>query len=368
MTSFVVQGWCPGALRPMASGDGLVVRVRPRMGRLTAAQALGLTQTSSTHGNGLIDLSARANIQLRGVRPETHLALLDDLAALGLLDASEAVERHRNIILSPFWKGAAWEALHDAVAEVLADPEFSNLPGKFGVALDIAAPMVLQTTSTDVRFEHHSQGILVRPDGFQTGRLARSVTEAAQALRDLLRWFQPLGIHQGRGRMVALAGQALPAGFDTPMTPASFAPHPGPHALGFLAGFEFGQLTADTLSALAISPIRITPWRMILLEGQGAPTQPGLILDAQDPRLNVTACTGAPGCPQGLQPTRDLARCLAPQVPRGSHLHVSGCAKGCAHPAPCALTLTATEQGFTLTHNGRAGDPGQPFTSLPNAP
>ena len=28
----VVQGWCPGAHRPMMSGDGLVVRVRPRLG------------------------------------------------------------------------------------------------------------------------------------------------------------------------------------------------------------------------------------------------------------------------------------------------------------------------------------------------
>lgn len=368
MTSFVVQGWCPGALRPMMSGDGLVVRVRPRMGRLTAAQAQGLAQAARKHGNGLIDLSARANIQLRGVQPEAHLALLDDLAALHLLDASEAVERHRNIILSPFWEGPEWEALHDAVAEALADPEFSNLPAKFGVALDIASPMVLRATSSDVRFEHHPQGILLRPDGFQTGRLTQNVAEAAQALRTLLRWFQPRGIHQGRGRMAALAGQSLPEGFDTPMTPAHFTAQPGPHPLGFLVGFEFGQLTVDTLAALANSPIRITPWRMILMEGQGAPTLPGLITQPDDPRLSVTACTGAPGCPQGLQPTRDLARRLAPQVPPGQHLHVSGCAKGCAHPAPCALTLTATEQGFTLTHNGRAGDPGQPFTSLSDAP
>lgn len=368
MTSFVVQGWCPGALRPMMSGDGLVVRVRPRMGRLTADQAQGLARAARKHGNGLIDLSARANIQLRGVQPETHLALLDDLAALGLLDASEAVERHRNIILSPFREGPAWEALHDAVAEVLADPEFANLPGKFGVALDVAAPMVLQATSTDVRFEHHPKGIFVRPDGFQKGRLTRNASEVAQALRDLLRWFQPRGIFQGRGRMAALAGHSLPEGFDTPMTPAPFTATPGPHKLGFLAGFEFGQLTAETLAALANSPIRITPWRMILMEGQGAPALPGLITQPDDPRLNVTACTGAPGCPQALQPTRDLARSLAPHVPRGQHLHVSGCAKGCAHPAPCALTLTATAQGFTLTRNGRAGDPGQPFTSLSDAP
>ena len=363
MTSFVVQGWCPGALRPMMSGDGLVMRVRPRMGRLTAAQARGLARAAAAHGSGLIDLSARANIQLRGVQPGSHLALLDELSALGLLDASEMVERHRNIIVSPFWDGTGWESLHAAAAGVLAESEFANLPSKFGVALDVAAPMVLRSSSADVRFEHHPQGILVRPDGFHTGRLTQSAAEAGDAFRELLRWFQPRGIHQGRGRMAALSGQIMPEGFDQPMSPEIHVPRPGPHPIGFLAGFEFGQLSAETLTELANSAIRITPWRMILLEGQGAPSLPGLITSPLDPRLNVTACTGAPGCPQGLQPTRDLARRLSPQVRPGQHLHVSGCAKGCAHHAPAAITLTATAQGFTLIRNGRAQDQGVSFTS-----
>ena len=38
----IIQGWCPGALRPMASGDGLVVRVRAHGGRLSQAQARGI--------------------------------------------------------------------------------------------------------------------------------------------------------------------------------------------------------------------------------------------------------------------------------------------------------------------------------------
>ena len=38
-----VYGWCPGALRPMMSGDGLVVRIRAPLGRLTSeASAEGL--------------------------------------------------------------------------------------------------------------------------------------------------------------------------------------------------------------------------------------------------------------------------------------------------------------------------------------
>ncbi|MEO6855833.1 MAG: hypothetical protein ABI410_07150, partial [Rhodoferax sp.] len=66
------QGWCPGALRPMLSGDGLVVRVRPYAGRLTPAQAAGIAALARQHGNGMLDLTSRANLQLRGVHPESH--------------------------------------------------------------------------------------------------------------------------------------------------------------------------------------------------------------------------------------------------------------------------------------------------------
>ena len=37
-----IKGWCPGALRPMTSGDGLILRVRPPLSRLAPAQARGL--------------------------------------------------------------------------------------------------------------------------------------------------------------------------------------------------------------------------------------------------------------------------------------------------------------------------------------
>ncbi|MDX1464635.1 MAG: cobalamin biosynthesis protein CobG, partial [Halomonas sp.] len=54
-----VRGWCPGAWRPMATGDGLLVRVRPPMGRLTRAQMLSLCEAAETWGSGLIELTRR---------------------------------------------------------------------------------------------------------------------------------------------------------------------------------------------------------------------------------------------------------------------------------------------------------------------
>ncbi|MBC7740538.1 MAG: precorrin-3B synthase, partial [Candidatus Saccharibacteria bacterium] len=346
--SFVVKGWCPGALRPMMSGDGLLVRVRPRMARLTPVQVRGLAEASLAHGNGVIDLTARGNLQLRGVRADHHLALLDDLDALGLLDQDAASEQRQNVVVAPFW--TAGDGTSDVVAvvlNVLAAPEFGGLPGKFGVSVDLARP-VMQAVPSDIRIERIGQAWLVRPDGFHLGAL---VTNVEPALRQLLDWF----LASGARRMADLHGQELPAGFACPAVVTPYQAEPGPQELGSIVGVAFGQVRAETLLALSEYAVRITPWRMLLIEGD-CPDLPGLIRHAADPLLRVTACTGAPGCSQGLQPTRDLARDLASQVPLGHHLHVSGCAKGCAHPGVADVTLTATRAGFDLIRGGRAAD------------
>ncbi len=85
----------------------------------------------------------------------------------------------------------------------------------------------------------------------------------------------------------------------------------------------------------------------------------GFIVDADDPRLRVVACPGAPACMHAHRPLRDDAARWAALLPKagGVLLHVSGCAKGCARPAPTAATLTATANGYDLIVAGKAGDP-----------
>ena len=57
--AFDVKGWCPGALRPMQSGDGLVVRIRPRSG-VEPHELRVLADAARRFGNGHIDLTRRA--------------------------------------------------------------------------------------------------------------------------------------------------------------------------------------------------------------------------------------------------------------------------------------------------------------------
>jgi precorrin-3B synthase len=162
-----------------------------------------------------------------------------------------------------------------------------------------------------------------------------------------------MAAHVATGKLPDIfAGKTQPA-------PASAVPDPGLVTSGALVGFAFGQLRSETLGTLAtLAPgLRLTPWRMMLVEGvREMPQHPGLVTRADDPLLRVVACTGASICPEAFAETRELAAALAPHIPAGTTLHVSGCPKGCAHPAPSALTLVGTADGFDLVRDGSPRD------------
>lgn len=373
----------------MASGDGLVVRVRPPLGLLTLAQARRLARLALAHGNGALELSSRANVQLRGIAPGRHSAVLRALAAVGLLDADAARERRRNVVLDPLHRphegvAAMGRALQQALDS--AD-DLQALPAKFGWAIE-GAPGRLAGVSADIRLQRTSSGWLVWPDGREQ---ALAVRDAQQAVAVCLQWARWFAGHAARcrtqglrpGRMAAVARSLpLPPGMAWQALHAAQGQAPAPGwvpGLGWLAGAPLGRLSASALARLlrALPPqagLRATPWRMLLLEDTAAgPPRPvwwaaaGLehaaewITSAEDPRLRVSACTGAPGCAQALGPTLALALELAPQVPPGAHLHVTGCAKGCARQAPATVVLRA-EAGdgpgpvYAVVRQGRAGD------------
>src|ERR1700761_8295631 len=96
-----VRAWCPGGRRPRQGGDGLIVRIRPHGGSLPVTSLSALADAASRFGNGQIDLTRRANLQIRGVTEETLEPLWDALASLDLLDDSAEGEAIRNIALNP---------------------------------------------------------------------------------------------------------------------------------------------------------------------------------------------------------------------------------------------------------------------------
>src|SRR5690606_30061647 len=93
----------------------------------------------------------------------------------------------------------------------------------------------------------------------------------------------------------------------------------------------------------------------------------GFVTTARDPRSAIAVCPGAPACGSAFMATHALAKYAASEcasILDGSFtLHLSGCAKGCAHPSPALLAFHGRADGLAFGLSARVGDP--PTTILP---
>ncbi|GAB1642087.1 precorrin-3B synthase [Krasilnikovia sp. MM14-A1259] len=128
---------CPGALRLHAAADGPLARVRLPGGRLTGAQLQVLRTVAHEWGDGHLELTSRANVQLRALNGVAAERLAGRLAAAGLLP-SRTHELVRNIAASPLPGGVldVAELVGELDRALCADAALAGLPGRFLFALD----------------------------------------------------------------------------------------------------------------------------------------------------------------------------------------------------------------------------------------
>ncbi|WP_237154300.1 precorrin-3B synthase [Oryzibacter oryziterrae] len=382
---FHVKGWCPGALAPMPTGDGLLVRIRATGGRLSPLQGQAIASLSRRFGNGIIDLSQRANLQLRGVQEHQLSELHFELRALWLLDTDPSVEAIRNVVASPL-SGLDPQAEIDGTlidgaleAALVADPELRALPGKFGFSVDDGGRIGLQDVSVDVRLIGWQGRVIIALSGEADQAAIVDLQDAVPAAVAVARTFLRLAAsitppaRRMRTLVAAIGAERIltEAGFDQ-LFPADELPPRRTHASELIGAFPafvgvaapFGRLTADQMELLAdvaMLDLRLTPWRLVLLPGASAEDlerlrQGGLIVEPADPRLGITACPGLPSCSSAEVDTRLAAERLArlsPPVQAENWLHLSGCGKGCASMAEHPVTLVGRRGRFDLIVDGR---------------
>ena len=155
--AFEVKGWCPGALKPMRSGDGLIVRVRPRCGMFRPDELVVLAEAAQRFGNGHIDLTRRANLQIRGVGEESLPGLHDVIGGLGLLDPTPEGEAVRNLMISPLAGVDPAEVLDirgialEIARLLVSERALWALPSKFGFIVDGCGTLTLADERADIR-------------------------------------------------------------------------------------------------------------------------------------------------------------------------------------------------------------------------
>lgn len=377
----VIRGWCPSAYQPMASGDGLVVRIRPRFGDVSSAQAIGLADLAHQYGHGIIQLTNRANLQIRGVTPADHAKLIDGLVGLELVHRDAGIDA-QNITLDPLREVTPADTqskIAVALSAALQKPELALLPAKFGFVIDTGTERRLGDISGDIRIEAHGETLLVRADGCGLGRPVPDAEQAVSCALMLARWFLTSGGvgADGRGRMANhIAAGAMPPDpirGTLPPNPNAATPLPGPARDGYCVAAAFGLLTSADLRLLANSApsMRIAPWRMVFLQMAAPPKglDPAgkLIVDPLHPFLRVDACPGAPACPQASVETRALAERLAAHLRPQDRLHVSGCKKGCARLRPADVTLVGRNGRFDLVRGGTSNGIPEIYAIAPDA-
>lgn len=391
-----VRGACPGALRPMASGDGLIVRVRPHAATLSLAALRAIADAARTHGNGHIDLTRRANLQVRGVTEATLARVTDALAAAGLLDPTPEIEARRNIVASPL-AGIDPSEIVDVrplaaglETELARDRALAALPVKFGFLLDGGGRITLAGVRADVHFVARAteRGPIMVLGVDRPGHVvwlgATAPRDAAQAAARVVRAF--LDVRPGKERLRDLGDASvarLRAAAPDLTPPGAVESLPAATPIGVLreanraiaVGFAaaFGRLEAEVLLELAraveeagADEVRLSPWRSLYApvtdEARatallGEARRLGLIVEGDDRRLAVEACPGAPACRSASLDTRRAAERIARNLPALEGVrtvHVSGCPKGCACSAPADLVLVGNGNGFSIVRNGRA--------------
>jgi len=400
------RGACPGLSRPLPTGDGLLVRILP-IGTIALETFAALGAAARACGNGIIEITARGSIQVRGLSPHSAPRFADAVAALGI-----AAEDGVLILCNPL-AGLAAAEIFDAAAlaaalrrAVTRQSLAGRLDPKVSVVIDGGAPLNLARVPADIRVRAqscHGRTVLRLAiggddrDAFELGLIA--VSDAVETVSRLL---LVLAERRARARdiiakdglvdfedAIAFARRgSVVQGDREGSAPRQCSDAIGLHTLrdGTFAcgiGLAFGHAEASTLQKLAKAAdaagargLRTAPDRSLLAIGLteeatsyflAAAAKLGFVTRANDPRRHVVACAGAPLCASAYIAARaiapDIAAAAAPYLSDALTIHISGCAKGCAHPGAAPLTVVGTPGDCALVADGSARD--APFAAAP---
>ena len=384
------RGACPTLGQPMRTGDGLLARLRPEDCRLTLAQLRALAHAASEFGNGIVEVTARGSLQIRGLRPETVRPLEEAVFNYGIMPATGLM------VEVPPLAGIDPEELIDPrpIAQeirqlVAAHRPLLVLAPKLAVTVDGGGRLHLGAVIADVRLTAiDEQRFLLALGGDNASARKVAVVPSDRVAPAVLRVLEAVAAlgPAARGREVDLAaldGLHDPAASDIAV-PTQVRSFLGVQAMqaghGFAAactlgiGFPYRQARAADLIAFlddveisGLSDIRLSPGHGIVLTGlhhaqasraEDVARRHGFWTSPHEPRARISLCAGRSGCASAHFDTRAAAEAVsrhAPLLLDGSiSVHLSGCQKGCAHPSAAAVTLVGAPSGYALVVNGSA--------------
>ena len=356
---------CPGVRVLHQAEDGALARIRVPGGRVAAAQLRAVADAAAL-GSGLVELTSRANLQLRGLPDDAGPELVGRMAATGLLP-SPAHDRVRNLLGSPLAGPDADAALSALDRGLCADPALAALPRRFLFAVDDGSGLALDP-GTDVALVPAANGFALALAGRLTSAARASTDLALDAARAFLAvrgsaWRiaqAPGGADAVAERMGLTLGATV--GARSTLAPGARRLDDGRFAVTAMA--PLGRLDRDTVAALAglADEVRVSRWRTLTVRGvaeaEVAPLQRsldelGLIVAPDTGWTRLSACPGVGGCAKARIDVRSAARRRAHvRSARAGAEHWSACERRCGEPRDAAVSVVATPEGIVVTTGG----------------
>lgn len=346
---------CPTTTTPHRASDGQIIRLRLPGGRLAPAAATALAAAAMP--GDAIELTARGNLQLRGLDEGAHAAARRAIDDHQLLPSADH-DRARCILASPLIGRTAGAGLTDDIvdaldAAILARTDTTATSGRVLTVIDDGAghswaadaDLLLRWDAAQEHVELRLAGGLVA-----TATPAFAPTLAAQ----LLGRFATAATRHGVWRAHELSPAALaslgarPAASLAPAAPlpiGATTQSDGQAAVRALA--PFGRLTGAMLGGAAAvaethgTELRIDHERGLTLvdlpaaaahavvEALGAL---GLLTDADDPAIGLTGCAGRDCMRTEVDVRAALPLRHAARRPGDPREHLVGCERRCGAP------------------------------------
>jgi precorrin-3B synthase len=390
------RGACPTLAAPMQTGDGLLVRLRPVRPGFALPEIVALAKAARQFGNGILEVTARGNLQIRGLSRETVPSLAAAIADAGIrITEGVAIETPPLAGLDPNEFADPLSLAAQLRGAIAAHRPVLFLAPKLSIIIDGGGRLHLGETSADIRLRAVRDGaalswLLSLAGTERTAKRIAMFTPDA-VIPAVLRVLSELARLGGNARGRYLNAELMARSIGSGLSFADVAsPDAAPLAVGVHdcgdgglvlgLGLAFGQTDAESLIAfveelerLDIHEIRLAPGHALLVPGmkgediaraQAQALALGFRISPDDPGNHIAVCAGTGACRSALLDTKGVARLFieeAPELLDGSlTVHLSGCAKGCAKPSPATLTMLGAPLGYGLVVNG-------PASAVPNA-
>jgi precorrin-3B synthase len=394
-----LEDHCPGVLHPATAKDGLLLRVRLPGGLVSHAQ-LDCLAAVSAMGAGFLDITTRANVQIRGVFQHD----LDRIAALlensGLLPSRQH-DRVRNIVASPLSGIDPAELIDCRPLIRQLDEELRNnlrltqLPPKFSFAV-CGGGQPFDVGGTDLLL-----GAVETPRGIRFGlalidadwkvevRPEQAITALLHAATVCLTIAEEFEI-VARGKAISTFtpaldawlshlsayGEVVPARRRDARTsglhlrpPVGILETESSEFVAIVPSIALGRLTSTQMHGIAaltreyMLDVRFSTWRGLVVAGVSKAALNRVCLTLENLRISVfgndgyvgiAACAGISGCASANADVRVHATRLAEMVSatRSSNsistIHIAGCEKRCGMRTGADIEFIATPCGYNV--------------------